>query len=239
MSACDFVTLSWVSGFEPLSLWRLLDAHEAITNEGAELLNVNGLLNLVAWSRELEGHLVPHGELEDGFVDKNRKGIVVVRQNALRNLRYKVSKEWSPRRVFDSQSRWVRVRRLEKSNFEEDAATPLYASEEDIVQDRLRAVYVAPRRPWWIEIGYPDDAPRNSVFEHWKMLCVWLGRAAPVLDDAYPTLPKAPITFYVDFSEIVGVTQGQFPKTGDIQEFRSLFNVSLDSENSWSSDSSW
>jgi hypothetical protein len=208
IAAHDFTTLSWLSGFEPLSLWRLLDARDAIKTERVELLNVNGLLNLIAWSRQLKGHLVPHGQLQDGFVDRDGIGIVVVDQNALRDLRYKVARERNPRRVLDSEGRWIRVSKLDKSSFEEDNYAPLYASEEDVLQDRLRGVFVASNRPWWIEIRAPENAPRESVYEHWVMLCVWLGRAAPVLDRAYQRFPEGPVTFIVTFNRIVGDTPG-------------------------------
>ena len=46
IAAHDFTTLSWLSDSEPLSLWRLLDARDAITTERVELLNVNGPLIL-------------------------------------------------------------------------------------------------------------------------------------------------------------------------------------------------
>ena len=84
-------------------------------------------------------------------------------------------------------------------------------SEEDVQLGRLRGVYVASNRPWWIEIRAPKDAPRESVYEHWVMLCICLGRAAPVLDKAYPKLPGAPITFIAKFDKIVGGTVGWLP----------------------------
>jgi hypothetical protein len=62
MPAHDLITLSWLTGFDGLSLWRLLDAQEALERQRVELINMNGVLNLVAWSRHLKGHLVPHGQ---------------------------------------------------------------------------------------------------------------------------------------------------------------------------------
>jgi hypothetical protein len=67
IAAHDLVTLSWLSDFDRLCLWRLLDLREAVEREGVELMNVNGLLNLVAWSRLLGGDIVPHGRLPDSF----------------------------------------------------------------------------------------------------------------------------------------------------------------------------
>ena len=68
--------------------------------------------------------------------------MIQVRQNALRDLRYEVLAEWNPRRVLDSGERWVRVRKLLSTAFQEERLAPFYASEDDVVNGRLRAVYV-------------------------------------------------------------------------------------------------
>jgi hypothetical protein len=224
IGAHDLVTLNWLSGFDALSLWRLLNSRETIERQGTLLFNVNGLINLVAWSRELGGHLVPHGQLPDDFVKSGYKNIVVVRQNALRDLRHSVMTEWNPRRVLDPEGHWVKVIKLDKSPFEEDNRAPFYGSEEDVQNGKLRAVYVAPKRSWWIEIVAPELAPRESVYQHWMMLCVWLRRAAPILDDAYESLPRVPISFRVTFEEIVGATSGAV-RLKSANELRSLLRV--------------
>ena len=111
IAAHDLVTLSWLSEFSPLSLWRLLDSREAIEREGTMLSNINGLLNLVAWSRRLDGHLLPHGKLPDEF-SPGVPNIVVLGQNAVRDLRHSVMSQWNPRRILDSDKRWLKVRKL-------------------------------------------------------------------------------------------------------------------------------
>ena len=125
IAAHDLVTLTWLSDFDALSLWRLLDSGDAIQAEGPKFLNVNGLLNLVAWSRKLGGHLVPHGELPDGFADSHAKNLIVVPQNSIRDLRHNVATEWAPMRVLDTIGRWVKVRKLGRAEFEEDNSAPL------------------------------------------------------------------------------------------------------------------
>jgi hypothetical protein len=223
----DLNTLNWLPGFDALSLLRLLDAREAVEQEGIELLNVNGLLNLVAWSRQLDGHLIPHGQVPKEFGEPGTKNLVVVDQNAIRGLRHEVATQWSPRRVLDSDGRWVRVLKVDASPFEDERRVPFYASDEDVHRGKLRGVYVAPGRPWWIEIATPDSTPRDAIFQHWSMLTIWLRRAVPVLESAYPSLPDSPISFRVSFEEIVGVTSGEvIPKT--LPELRSLVAVSTD-----------
>jgi len=128
IAAHDLVTLNWLSNFDALSLWRLLDSRRAIEALGPEFLNVNGLLNLVAWSRRLGGHLVPHARLPVEFANSEAKNLIVVPQNAIRDLRHSVATEWTPLRVLDPDGRWVRVRKLDRSEFEEDNLAPLYGS---------------------------------------------------------------------------------------------------------------
>jgi hypothetical protein len=68
---------------------------------------------------------------------------------------------------------------MNKSLFEEDGRAPLFGSEEDLFKGELRGVYLAPHHPWWVGIGAPAGAPSGSIFQHWEMLCGWIGRAAP------------------------------------------------------------
>jgi hypothetical protein len=227
LAAYNLTTLNWLPDFDALTLWRLLDSRDAVEAQGPKFLNVNGLLNLVAWSRQLGGHLVPHGSLPEEFADPDAGGLIVVPQDALRGLRHSVALEWASRRVLNPEGQWVRVRKLDRSDFEEDNTAPLYGSEEDVHAGKLRAVYVAPRRSWWIEIATPDDAPSDQVYQHWMMLCVWLRRAAPVLDQAYLQLPAAPVSITVRFAEIVGVTH-EVPTPLDATKLRSLVTISAE-----------
>ena len=185
---------------------------------------MSGLLNLVAWAKENEGHLVPHGHLPDGFSKPGDHSTIMVVQNALRNLRHRVIVTWNPRRVLDPLGRWVAIRKLGDAEFEESNVAPLYGSEDDVRTGRLRGVYLAPNRSWWIEIEAPEAAPRKAVYEHWVMLCVWLRRAAPILGRELASLPDDPISIVVRFSEIVGPTSEEVaPKS--LSELRSIFEV--------------
>ena len=222
--AHDLVTLSWTNDFSPLSLWRLLDSKAAIEELNVELLNVNGLLNLVAWTRELNGHLVPHGELPDGFRTAGTNGLVVVRQNSLRALRHEVSTRSNPRRALDPTGQWLRVRKFDDSVFEEDIKAPLYVSEEDLQLGTLRAVYIAGSRLWWVELIAPEGADRRSAYEHFEMLCCWIRKAVPVLEGVYVRLPRGAIGLKFKFANIVGVTEGR-PTTASLEALRSAIQV--------------
>jgi hypothetical protein len=229
ISAHDLVTLSWLSGFDGLSLWRILDARDALEKQEVALMNVNGILNLVAWSRHLRGHLVPHGQMPQTFGDGGPT-MIAIQQNMLRTLRHEVAADWSPRLVRDTEGKWVKAIKLDKTYFDEDNRVPLFGSHEDLLKGELRGIYLAPNRSWWVEISAPEGAPAGLVFEYWKMLCRWLARAAPVLDKAYSSLPQGPVSFHVGFKELVGTTHGSL-KARDENELRDLLTIEAEMGN--------
>jgi hypothetical protein len=230
ISVYDLLTLNWLPEFDALSLWRLLKGRDALNREGVNFVNPNGLPNLVAWARELDGHLVPHGSLPEGFGSGDAPSLVVVPQAAIRRLRHHVQTVWDKRRVQDRDGRWIKVLKLDQSEFEEDHAAPLYGSEDDVRRKKLRAVYVTQKRSWWIGISAPKDSPGDHVFEHWKMLGAWLKRLAPVSDVAYEQLPPGPLTIEVQFAEVVGTTRMPVASS-DLDTLRSLFKISADVAN--------
>jgi hypothetical protein len=124
LGAADLYTLSWLTNFKPLSLWRLLDAQETVEAAGIDLLNINGLLNMVAWRRTLDGHLVPHEGLPDEFSEVDGSLGILVEQNSIRNLRHEVATGWDAHCVQDVQGRWVNVRKDGEIVFEEGSEPP-------------------------------------------------------------------------------------------------------------------
>ena len=64
----------------------------------------------------------------------------------------------------------------------------------------------------------------DLVFDRWRMLCAWLQRAAPVLDEAYTGLPSVPVSFQISFAEIVGTTSGLVDPR-NAHELRSLIRI--------------
>lgn len=211
IAAPDVVSLSWLNKFSPLSLWRLLDSRDAIEKQGVKLFNINGIINLFAWAKQLDGHLVPHAQLPDGFVSAGKGGTIVVRQNALRLLRHGVLTSTQPRRALHPSGEWLSVRKLDDTEFEEDRSAPLYADDVGVTAGKLRAVFIAPRRSWWVELVNADKAGPGSPYEYWRMLCCWLQRAAPILDEAYSGIPDEPVDFRFTFAKMTGVTEGPLP----------------------------
>jgi hypothetical protein len=222
LGAWDFDALCWIPGFDALSLIRLAAATSRVESEGVAILNASGLLNLVAWTRQLGGHLVPHGIIPEDFATGGPK-LIAIEQNALRQLRHDVLTTFDPRRVLDVSGKWAPVRREARSLFEEHGNSPLYFSEDAMRKGRLRSVYVSACRPYWAECVFPDIADRESAFQHFEMICAWVRRAACVFDEALTELRHGPIEFRVHFSELRET--GSAPQRRSEADLRALIHT--------------
>ncbi|MBO6878304.1 MAG: hypothetical protein JJ873_12930 [Maricaulis sp.] len=184
--APDLDTLCWLSDFKALDLWRLLDLKDKLAEMDVTLMNVNGLLNIAAWGKALNGHLVPHGDLPDQVGDKGGPLLINVPTDSLRALRIEVATVWDPRAIMRYDGEYARVRHLDKSYFPDPRRNSLYADEDFGTGARLSAVHIGDERHWWISLDGESNRDRNSTFRHWEMLCMWLGRIAPALDELLP-----------------------------------------------------
>lgn len=226
VSAYDLETLSWAKDFKPITLWKILEARDAFEATGIRLVSINGLLNLVAWARSLDGHLVPHGQIPQDFIEPDLMATVMINQNSLRTLRHEVAVEHSPRVELTVDNQWLRVRRDRSSIFKDDQEAPLYASEDLNDLGKPMSVYCASRRAWWADMRYNADTPGGQAYERWRMVTVWLSRAAPVLD-AVPGLPNRPILWRAVFEGGLDHFEGQ---TSDYAAARKSIRVDVDHE---------
>lgn len=230
ISAADLYTFSWIDGVKPIFLWQLFEAQDKVRSLGVHLQNMNGLLNMVAWMRALEGHLIPHAQLPDNFIENGGSAVIMIEQNGLRTLRHEVANCWDAHVELDVAGHWCRVRKESESLFEEDRKQPLYGAEEMLEGRRLPAVYVTDKRQWWGEIEVSDGTPGHSAYERWKMLTTWLCRAAPVLEQKFPELSDGPILCRVRFEADLGEVYEDIEKIGYL-EAKSHLSVSVEAAN--------
>jgi hypothetical protein len=228
----DFWTLSWVNQMSPLKLWRILDGRDALAAAYVELQNTNGLLNLVAWSSHLKGHLVPHAQLPKEFDGKAPTFISIV-QNGLRDVREDVARRWNVHRVVDPDGQISSVRREAAENEPTDDLPPTYVSETGLSEGRLQTLFEGYRHDWWFALT-DAGSNREMSFRIWQMLCVWLRRLAPVLEDAdLHIMPKA---VSIGFS-FAGLREG-LPKPSDVPteaQLRAFITVASDKKTGRSS----
>lgn len=197
-SAYDLITLSWAPDFTPETLWRILDARDVLGTLGVRLHNINGLINLVGWAREMDGHLVPHAQMPDGFTWPERAGMVAIGQNYQRALRHESLRAHDERVAPFIDGSFVPVCKDGLSIFANDRAAPFYASEEPGESGKPMSAYVAPHRVWWADVESPPDAPGSFAYERWRLVGTWLARVAPALDGV-TGLPPTPLLWRVIF----------------------------------------
>lgn len=209
ISAPDLVTLSWLEDFTALSLWRLMDSRERLSQLGVMLQNINGLLNIVGWARSLGGHLVPHGDMPDDFGKSGVPAFVMVQQNAIKDVRHEVVAHWNPHVTQDVDGKWINVRRDGRALFAEDNGTPFYMAEEKYVGERWpRGVYETDTRSWWMQLVTTSDTSGHWAYQRSLMLKTWICRMAPVLESILPGLPRGALLWRVEFSGTIGDVEG-------------------------------
>ena len=176
LSVYDFEVLSNKNSFSPISLWRLKDAERQVSEAGIKLININGLLNLIAWREQLGGHLVPHNQVPDSFGDGGA-GMIMVDQNALLALRHQSQQEVDVHSACKLDGSWTFVRRTSSSLSEEDRSTSLYV--DMLSNESLPALlFEDGGTEWWTQVSGVMGSLREAIFEHWKMLSTWLPRIA-------------------------------------------------------------
>lgn len=200
-SAYDFVTLSTTTGFKPATLWRMRDAKDRMEQLGAALQNINGLINLVAWMRAHDGHLVPHGDLPDNFITPGQPSRLLIQQNSQRQLRHEALLSSDPRVEQFVDGTWLRLRKDQPSIFADDQAAPLYGGEDFNDQGGIYSAFLSPRRVWWGNVVTPQDTSGHATYERWRTVSTWLPRAVPVLD-GLANLPDGPILWNAIFASV-------------------------------------
>jgi hypothetical protein len=209
VSAADLITLSWLPDFRPLELWRLLDARDKLTQQGVTLHNINGLLNLVAWMRSLDGHLVPHSDMPNEVGRSDAPAFVMIDQAAIRNVRHDALVACDPHAALDINQKWARVRRDGGSFFEEDRNLPSYRPEEQPSPTSWSGVYETAIRSWWWESETPEASSPYESYERSQLVKVWICRIVPIVEAVLPSLPKGPILVRVSFEAPLGASAQQ------------------------------
>lgn len=225
LSVHDFEVLSNKNSFAPISLWRLKDAERQVSEAGIELLNINGLLNLVAWREQLGGHLIPHNQVPDAFGDGGA-GLIMVDQNALRTLRHKTVQDADVHSARKLDGSWTLVRRTSSSLSEEDKSITLYA--DILSNEELPALlFECEGTDWWAAAGGIEGSSRDAIFERWRMLSTWLpriARAFGAVDEKYKPPKRLQIDAIFDRA-MAGLAEQPKPLSRD--EVRETLSVSV------------
>ncbi|GAG56436.1 unnamed protein product, partial [marine sediment metagenome] len=112
ISAADLIRLSWISEMNPGYFWRIEDGLTAIESHGVSIENINGILNLIGWVRENDGHFMPHAQLPEGEISPERPLMVQIPTNLLRNVRADADKGYDKHSIQDNTSMWHEVQSI-------------------------------------------------------------------------------------------------------------------------------
>lgn len=173
MSVADLVRASSVEDMSIQRLWRLVSAEKALVDAGVELMNVNGVLNLFAWMQENDGHLVPHGDLDDGRISPEQRLMVSLPLNLLRDLRADADRNVDAHVGLDPRSEPHHLHRVDRGSlFSHPAAERLYACTECLRSGTLLAACEG-RTTLWLRVDSPGVSSRDTEFRLWDMVGRW------------------------------------------------------------------
>ncbi len=182
MSSADLFRLSWVADINPRYFWRIQNGLEAIEKSGIKIVNPNGILNLIGWVRENNGHFFPHSQLADEDISPDRPLMLQIPQNLLRNIRADADNSLDRHSSLDSDGRWHDVQYFSASPlFQSDSSKKLYVSISDVSKGKLTAVYEG-KYHLWISIRAPNLENREMIYRLWEMGHEWLHRIGAEFD---------------------------------------------------------
>ena len=227
LSAPDLTTLSLSPGFSTLALWRLLYARDRLVEAGGVLYNINGLLNLYGWSRELKHHLVPHESVP--AEDHINPFLICVNQNSLLQIRQEAYQAWNFHVRLSPDGKPVRVCRRSLSHyFKEDSLIPLYISSDDIAQGRLKAVYAGTERDWWCSVSAPEESDRAVLYHLFEAATAWMHRLVPALEAVSPKTSRRALALNLHFASVE--LPERPPPIANYEELKALIEISPDGQ---------
>lgn len=200
MSVADLVRASSVEDMSIQRLWHLVSAEKALVDAGVELMNVNGVLNLFAWMQKNDGHLVPHGDLDDGRISPEQRLMVSLPLNLLRDLRAEADRNVDAHVEIDPRGEPHHLHRVDRGSlFSHPAAERLYACTECLRSGTLLAACEG-RTTLWLRVDSPGVSSRDIEFRLWDMVGRWGASIAAALEDG--TDIKGAVEITIAFEDV-------------------------------------
>lgn len=182
MSAADLVRLSWLGDMNPSYFWRIQDGLEAVRKAGVQIVNPNGILNLIGWVRSNNGHFIPHAQLPEGEISPERPLMLNPPLNLLREVRADADRGFDRHCAVDNTGTWHDVQHVSpKPFFSSESTQRFYASMDDVRSGTLTSVYEGAIQ-LWMAVAAPNISEREIEYRLWEMAGEWLHRIGNALD---------------------------------------------------------
>ncbi len=202
MSAADLVRLSWLGDMNPAYFWRIQDGLEAVRKAGVQIVNPNGILNLIGWVRSNDGHFVPHAQLPEGEISPERPLTLYPPLNLLREVRADSDRGYDRHCAIDNTGTCHNVQHASsKPFFSSESARRVYASMDDVRNRTLTSVYEG-KLKLWLSVATPNIAERDVEYGLWEMAGEWLHRIGNALDERGETTTEThSLRVYIEFRD--------------------------------------
>ena len=185
MSAADLVRLSWLDDMNPQYFWRIQDGLEAITNAGVQIINPNGILNLIGWVRKNDGHYVPHGQLLGERISPENPLILKPPFNLLREVRANSDQGYDRHCLADNTGTLHEIQRVEPNpSFRSRKSRRIFASIDDLDHEIFTSVYEGALH-LWVSIIVPNITQKAIEHQLWKWRMNGCGALATFLMSAW------------------------------------------------------
>lgn len=190
ISAADLLRISWHKDISPEYFFRVQSALRVAEAAGVEFFNLNGVLNLIAWMRRNDGHVIPHHLMLDTELSDDRRLVLNGPSNLLRDLRWESDIGRDRHRVRDNLGKWHTVQRVVSDATESASGSHrLYVSLEDAEVGKRSAV-LDHDPPIWISVSAPEFEDKGTEYHLWEMARLWLPRVILALDQQYPAITQ-------------------------------------------------
>ena len=172
--AHDATTLSRTPSFQSLDLFRVLDASDALSNLNIELMNANGFLNLFAWIKGNNGHIIPHEKMDDDLLGESGRGIFNIPTNCNLRLRHTVYLAADVRTLLRPDGSTARLRRVHGTpRYGTEDLSPFYADIAALEERIFRSVYIGKRGIYWAEANTSPELDAETRFQLADMTMHW------------------------------------------------------------------
>ena len=202
MSAADLVRLSWLNDMNPSYFWRIQDGLEAVTKAGVQIINPNGIMNLIGWVRNNHGQFVPHDQLPKKAISTDDPMLLFPPLNLLREVRAAADQSYDRHSLIDNNGIQHIVQRVSPDPFFcSESSLCIYGSMGDVNNGTWTSVYEGVHH-LWVTFVTPNITKVDIQYRLWETTNEWLHRIGNILDAREEAVTeKRTLKVYIEFRD--------------------------------------